>query len=96
MLWLICFLGVIKASAQLVLEVELIDQTETFFKKNIEYNQILSDSLSLLQELKSVIKQLNEKAYLEASIDSLTKKDSLYHECNASISISATSATWVL
>ncbi len=74
---IVCFSGGVTASAQLILDVQLIDQSASFSKKHLDYNRIHPDSLSLMNELRSVLGQLQAKAYLEASVDSVIRQDSL-------------------
>lgn len=53
------------------LQLQPIDQTESFLKNQIEIQPSFSDSLSVRNELANILLQLHANAYLEASIDSL-------------------------
>lgn len=59
------------------LKLQPIDKEASFLKKNLKFKSAFPDSVSLTGELKSILLQLQGKAYLEASLDSLAKKDSL-------------------
>jgi len=59
------------------LKLQPIDKEASFLKKNVKFKSAFPDSISLVGELKSILFQLQGKAYLEASVDSLAKKDSL-------------------
>ncbi len=55
----------------LELEVQLLDQSPTFFRQqNIKQNYPLKDSTALAERLQKLLHQLQSKAYLAASIDS--------------------------
>ena len=47
------------------------DKDKSFLKKNIRYETVFADSISLLEELKKILLQLHGQGYLEASMDSL-------------------------
>ena len=55
-----------------------MDQEQDFFKKKLKFEETLSDSVSVIKELQKIIRQLQDNAYLEASVDQLEKQDSIY------------------
>ncbi len=50
-----------------------LDADPTFLQKNIKFETKHSDSLSVVNELQHIIYQLHHLAYLEASVDTLTR-----------------------
>ncbi len=65
------------AQQQLHLNLQVADIAQEQLEKKLEYEKVFNDSLSLVDQLKSVVLQLHAQAHLEASIDSLSQKDSL-------------------
>ena len=62
------------------LDVRTLDQPSTFLKETlkVDYGTTFGDSLSMLQELQKLLFTLQEQAYLTASIDSISKSDSIH------------------
>lgn len=54
------------------------DKDTFFLQKNLEYQTLFFDSISLKSELKQILIQLNSQSFLEASVDRLEKKDSTF------------------
>jgi len=65
------------AQSQLHLQILATDLEPEQLDKKLEYEKLFGDSLALIDQLQSVILQLHGQAHLEASIDSLSQKDSL-------------------
>ncbi|MEN0003024.1 MAG: BamA/TamA family outer membrane protein [Bacteroidota bacterium] len=55
-----------------------VDQPLEAFAKKINYQAELTDSISVVLELRSILNQLHQQAYLEASVDTLVRQDSLF------------------
>lgn len=55
-----------------------LDASPDFLEKQIKYRDEFSDSLGVVRQLKDVISQLHNRAFLEASVDTLTVKDSVF------------------
>jgi outer membrane protein assembly factor BamA len=66
------------AQKQFLLQLKGLDKEESFLEKNLKFEKDLPDSISVIRELEKVIRQLQDNAYLEASIDQLEKSDSIY------------------
>ncbi len=65
------------AQKQLYLQVQASDLEPEQLEKKLEYEKIFNDSITLVDQLKTIVLQLHAQAHLEASIDSLTQRDSL-------------------
>lgn len=79
---IICFISVLSAKAQLPtsnLQLRLLplDADSTFLQKTLKFKKQLPDSLALTQELQNILQQLHNRAYLEASVDTLVRLDSI-------------------
>ena len=66
-------------TAQSSFELKLLplDQSAEFIKKEVKFEQIHKDSFAVFRELESIIFQLQSKAYLEASVDTISLQDSI-------------------
>lgn len=67
------------AQQQVLLKLHAFDQDTFFIKKNITYQNKHKAAITIPDELQQIVKQLHQKAYLEASIDSLSVQDSTHH-----------------
>ncbi|MFK7934137.1 MAG: BamA/TamA family outer membrane protein [Saprospiraceae bacterium] len=63
---------------QQYLQIELIEHNDKFELSDIEFTTQLPDSQSVTIELKSILTQLHNQSYLEASIDSIHIQDSIH------------------
>ena len=79
---LLCFFaiatGALYAQQQVRLELVALDVEQTVLEEKLEYEKLLPDSLSVIDQLKSIVLQLHGQAHLEASIDSVTQTDTLF------------------
>ncbi|MFT5167641.1 MAG: outer membrane translocation and assembly module TamA [Saprospiraceae bacterium] len=66
------------AQKQFLLQLKGLDKEEAFLEKKLKFEENLPDSLAVIKELKKVIRQLQDNAYIEASIDQLERRDSIY------------------
>ena len=60
------------------LKVYPLGQKPDFLEKDFPYSNVFTDSSSVKPTLDNLIRQLHSKAYLEASLDTLAQKDSLF------------------
>lgn len=61
------------------LQIKPLDKEEAFIKKRVSYNDRFSDSLAVVSALQRILYQLQEQSYLEASVDNLEKRDSVFY-----------------
>ena len=61
------------------LKLKPLDKDEDFIKKHISYNNRFPDSVAVVATLQRILFQLQEQAYLEASIDNLERRDSIFY-----------------
>ena len=61
------------------LELKPLDKDMAFVNKRVTYNKRFPDSLSVISTLQRIIFQLQEQSYLEASIDNLERRDSIFY-----------------
>jgi len=66
------------AQQQYTLRLLPLDQSPDFLQQNLKFKTTFSDSLALQAELKSVLSQLQNQAFLEASVDTLVRQDSIF------------------
>ena len=66
------------AQQQYTLRLLPLDQSPDFLQQNLKFKTTFSDSLALQAELKSVLSQLQNQAFLEASVDTLVRQDSMF------------------
>ncbi|MBK8562683.1 MAG: hypothetical protein IPN76_04880 [Saprospiraceae bacterium] len=68
-----------KTNAQAPIQLRLLplDGDNVFIKKNIKHGTVFADSTLIFNELKTVIAQLQAQSYLEASVDSTHRQDSI-------------------
>ncbi len=64
---------------KLTLNISAKDSVNTFFINSIEYQKIHLSEISLFNSLDSVKNKLEQKGFLNFSLDSIVKKDSIYH-----------------
>lgn len=74
------FLFSIKTAAQpnYHLQISPLDQDSFFIKKNLLFQTKFTDTTLIFSELKNVLAQLRSQAYLEASIDTVARQDSVF------------------
>lgn len=68
----------VQAQQQYTLRLLPLDQAPDFLQQNLKFKTTFSDSLALQAELKSVLSQLQNQAFLEASVDTLVRQDSVF------------------
>jgi hypothetical protein len=75
----VCFLFLVKSNAQAPVHLRLIplDQDSSFLKKNLQAQPTVGDSTLIFNGLKNIVAQLQAQSYLEASIDSTDRQDSI-------------------
>ena len=61
------------------LELKPLDKEEAFIKKRVSYNNRFPDSIAIVGALQRILFQLQEQSYLEASIDNLERRDSVFY-----------------
>lgn len=66
------------AQSQLLLDLKGLDKEEDFLEKKLKLKKVHTDSMAVILELKKAIRQLQDNAYLEASVERLVRKDSTY------------------
>jgi outer membrane protein assembly factor BamA len=67
------------AQSPISLQLIPLDKDTSFLQDNFEYSDSFSDSISLYNELKRVLIQLNNQSFLEASFDRIEKEDSIIY-----------------
>ena len=67
-------------TAQSAFELKLLplDQSAEFIKKEVKFEKVHKDSFAVFKELENIIFQLQSKAYLEASVDTISIQDSIF------------------
>jgi len=60
------------------LRILTLDADSAFLQKNIKYKTQFFDSTAVFSELQNILQQLYNKAYLEASIDTILQLDSIF------------------
>ncbi len=55
-----------------------LDADSNFFKKELKFQSKLLDSIAVVNELHHILQQLHNRAYLEASVDTLIRLDSTF------------------
>ncbi len=75
----VCFLFLVKTNAQVTTYLRLLplDTDSSFVQKNVKYATAFADSSLIFNELKNITTQLQAQSYLEASIDSTVRQDSI-------------------
>jgi len=68
----------VPAQKSFLLKIESPDTESSVLTKKIKFQETHPDSLSVIKELQKVLRQFQDNAYLEASVDQLEKKDSIY------------------
>ncbi len=66
------------AQVKYALQVNYTGEDAAFFEKKIKYQETHPDTIALIKELRKLLLQLQDNAYLEASVDKLEKQDSVY------------------
>lgn len=74
--WLLKFAAA--AQPAYTLRILATDGQQGVLEKNIRYKTNHSDSTSVFETLKSVIRQLHDQALIEASVDTITQTDSVF------------------
>ena len=71
---------VVQSAAQkrFTLQLKPLDKDAAFIKKRVSYQNRLADSLAAVTTLQRVILQLHEQSYLEASVDVLERRDTVF------------------
>ena len=81
-LFIIILLGIFvnELFAQDKFELQLLptDRAPEFLSRNLKYQSSFADSIQMVLALQDVLNQLHSASYLEASIDTLVKTDSLH------------------
>ncbi len=80
---ILCFLlrSTLTGNAQMLdfqLRILPLDADSTFLKQRIKFTADHSDSVSIATTLRQVIQQLHKQAYLEASVDTLTRVGNIF------------------
>jgi outer membrane protein assembly factor BamA len=78
LLWFSCVFGFGYSQNTVTLRLLPIDQPLDAIADRIEFQAQLPDSLGVMLELRNIITQLHQQAYLEASIDTLVRQDTLF------------------
>lgn len=68
----------LSAQKSYALHLDYTAEHRTLFEKKVKYQEVHSDTISLKKELKKIVLQLQDNAYLEASVVQLQKRDSIY------------------
>ncbi|NUO00637.1 MAG: BamA/TamA family outer membrane protein [Saprospiraceae bacterium] len=68
----------VSAQKQYALRLLCLDQSPEFLTKRVAYKTVFPDSLGVKPELKNVLSQLHSQAFLEASVDTLLRQDSIF------------------
>lgn len=68
----------LSAQASFVLEVKSMEEENQSLIKKLKFEKNLPDSIAIIKELQGVLRQLQNNAYVEASVEELTRKDSIY------------------
>lgn len=81
-LLIICFVLTnslwISAQKQYTLRLLSLDQSPEFLAERIQHKPVYPDTVSLKTALKEVISQLQSQSFLEASVDTLLRQDSVF------------------
>lgn len=72
------FWGAAQTPEKLSLKLLPVDQPLERIEGQIEYETVFADTLAVIQQLQSIIGQLHSQAFLEASVDTLVRQDSLF------------------
>jgi outer membrane protein assembly factor BamA len=67
------------AQNRFTLQIKPLDKDEAFIKKRISFNNRFSDSIAVVSALQQILFQLQEQSYLEASIDNLERRDTVFY-----------------
>ena len=78
---LIILVGIAENFAQNRYQLQLIplDKDQAFIKKRVNFSDQFSDSIAVVGELQRILFQLQNQSYLEASIDNLERRDSIFY-----------------
>ncbi|MEL7020178.1 MAG: BamA/TamA family outer membrane protein [Bacteroidota bacterium] len=78
-LWsVLCIIPSLLTAQTQTLLLQPLDRDTTFLKEKVTYPTNLPDSQAVNETLRDVLRQLHEQSYLEASIDQVEVKDSIY------------------
>ncbi|MFN7119078.1 MAG: POTRA domain-containing protein [Saprospiraceae bacterium] len=78
---LLCIMFVTLGKAQtsnFTLRLLPLDKDITFLQKEIKFQTTFPDSTAVIRELQYIIHQLHQRAYLEASVDTLLRLDTIF------------------
>ncbi len=67
------------AQKRFTLQIKPLDKEEAFLKKRISYNNRFSDSIAVVATLQRILFQLQDQSYLEASIENLERRDTVFY-----------------
>ena len=70
--------GMLLAQQQYDLRLLPLDQSQEFIQKEVTFTPTHSDTLSIYAELQKIVTQLHTKAYLEASVDTISRQDTTF------------------
>jgi len=67
------------AQNRFTLQIKPLDKDEAFIKKRVNFHNRFSDSIAVIATLHKILYQLQEQSYLEASVDKLERRDTVFY-----------------